>query len=60
MKTVVDAARKHGKLLGIQPGTPEQAAEWMRAGFNVISWSSDIGIYRAALQTAVTQVRERP
>lgn len=60
MKTVVNAARKHGKLLGIQPGTPEQADEWMAMGFNVISWSSDIAVYRAALHSAALRIRERP
>jgi 2-keto-3-deoxy-L-rhamnonate aldolase RhmA len=58
LATVVEAARQHGRLLGIQPGSPEQATEWIRAGFNVISWSSDIAVYRAALQSGVRKVRE--
>lgn len=59
MQTVVAAAQKHGKLLGIQPGSPEQADMWMGMGFNVISWSSDIAVYRGALQAGVKKVRER-
>jgi 2-keto-3-deoxy-L-rhamnonate aldolase RhmA len=59
LATVVTAARKHGRLTGIQPGNMEQAEEWMALGFNVISWSSDIGIYRAALQDGVKQIRQR-
>lgn len=57
LQTVVSAARKHGRLLGIQPGNPQQAEEWMAAGFNVISWSSDIGVYRAALDDAIKRLR---
>jgi 2-keto-3-deoxy-L-rhamnonate aldolase RhmA len=59
LRSTVLAARKHGKLLGIQPGSPEQADEWIGLGFNVISWSSDIGVYGSALQSAVKKVRER-
>lgn len=57
MQTVVAAARQHGKLLGVQPGTTAQAEEWFRLGFNVLSWSSDIGVYRSALQSAVKGLR---
>ena len=57
LKTVVAAARRHGKLLGIQPGTAEQAANWRAVGFNVISWGSDIGVYRSALAAAIQKLR---
>jgi 2-dehydro-3-deoxyglucarate aldolase/4-hydroxy-2-oxoheptanedioate aldolase len=56
---VVAAARKHGKLTGVQPGSIEQAEEWIRLGFNVISWQSDVGVYRAALDEGVKQLRQR-
>jgi 2-keto-3-deoxy-L-rhamnonate aldolase RhmA len=59
LRTVVNAAHKHRRTLGIQPGTPEQADEWMALGFNVISWSSDIAVYRAGLDAAVKRLRER-
>lgn len=55
---VADAVRRHGKAAGIQPGSREQAAEWMKLGYNVISFGSDIAVYRAALAGAVTAVRE--
>jgi len=58
LRTVVAAGRRHGKLLGIQPGNTEQAANWLKAGFNVISWSSDVGVYRSALQSEVRALRE--
>ena len=59
LRTVVNAANKHGKRLGIQPGSPEQADEWIALGFNVISWSSDIAVYRSALQSSINRLRER-
>jgi 2-dehydro-3-deoxyglucarate aldolase/4-hydroxy-2-oxoheptanedioate aldolase len=60
LRTVVASGRQHGKLLGIQPGSWEQAEEWMGLGFNVISWGSDIGVYRTALESAVKRLRETP
>ncbi len=59
LTTVVAAARKHGKLLGVQPGNIQQLEEWMALGFNVFSWQSDIAIYRSGLQEGVKQVRQR-
>ena len=55
---VAEAARRAGKAAGIQPGSREQAAEWMKLGYNVISFSSDIAVYRTALAGAVAAVRE--
>jgi 2-dehydro-3-deoxyglucarate aldolase/4-hydroxy-2-oxoheptanedioate aldolase len=57
-KLVVEAAQRHGKLLGVQPGSAEMAAEWIALGFNVLSWGSDIAVYRGALQDGVKQLRE--
>ncbi len=59
LKRVVDAARKHGKRLGIQPGTPELLDQWMGIGFDVISWSVDTAVYRGALDSAVKLVQAR-
>ena len=59
LERTVAAARKHGKLLGIQPGTPQQLDAWTKAGFNVISWAADSAVYRAALVSAVDLVRSR-
>ena len=55
---VAGTARRHGKGAGMQPGSREQAAQWMQLGFNVISLGSDIAVYRTALGSAVTEVRE--
>jgi 2-keto-3-deoxy-L-rhamnonate aldolase RhmA len=59
LERVVAAARKHGKRLGIQPGTPEYLDQWMNIGFDVISWSVDTAIYRSALMAGVQQVHNR-
>lgn len=57
MKQVVDIAKKHGLRAGIQPGSLEQAAEWMDIGFNVISYNGDFAVYMKALTEAVEGVR---
>lgn len=59
LRTVVASAKKHGRTLGIQPGSPEQADEWMALGFNVMSWGADVAVYRSALQAAVKRLREK-
>jgi 2-keto-3-deoxy-L-rhamnonate aldolase RhmA len=55
---VAETADRHGKAAGIQPGSREQAAEWMKFGYNVISFGSDITVYRSALTAAVEAVRQ--
>jgi 2-keto-3-deoxy-L-rhamnonate aldolase RhmA len=55
---VVGAANKAGKVAGINPGTIEQAREWLRLGFRVISCSTDIAVYRSALASTVAGIRE--
>lgn len=58
MKTVVETANKHGLGAGIQPGSREQAQEWMEMGFNVISYSADAPVYLNALRQSVGDVRQ--
>ena len=57
MKDVVAMAQKHGLGAGIQAGNLEQAEEWMGMGFNVISYSADIGVYSSAMQDAVAGIQ---
>jgi 4-hydroxy-2-oxoheptanedioate aldolase len=57
LSTVVAAAKKNGKVAGIQPGSLEQARQWMGLGYNVISFSTDVGLYRSALSGAVNDLR---
>ncbi len=59
MKQVVAAARKHGKLAGVQPNTTAQRDEWMDMGYRVISWNTDITVYREALAAGIKGVRDR-
>jgi 2-keto-3-deoxy-L-rhamnonate aldolase RhmA len=59
IRTVIAAARKHGKVAAINPSTPEQAEEWIAAGFRAISWGNDTTIYRNALSTAIQTLRRR-
>jgi 2-dehydro-3-deoxyglucarate aldolase/4-hydroxy-2-oxoheptanedioate aldolase len=53
---VVEAAIRHGKLAAIQPGTVEQAENWLRTGFHVVSWKTDIALYRAALEKELNEL----
>jgi len=55
---VVDVCRRHGLAAGIQPGNPEQAKQWMALGFNMISYSADHALYRAAVTQGAAAVRE--
>lgn len=59
LEQVVQAARATGKAAGIQPGTAEQARQWLALGFNVISWSVDAAVYRRALVAEVSALREQ-
>ncbi len=58
LKLVVDTARKHRLAAGIQPRDQEQAREWMKMGFNVISCGGDASVYGGALAHYVAGVRE--
>lgn len=57
LKQVVEVARKHGLGAGIQPGSLEQAQEWIEMGFNVISYSADLFVYLDAMTRSVASVR---
>jgi 2-dehydro-3-deoxyglucarate aldolase/4-hydroxy-2-oxoheptanedioate aldolase len=59
LKKVVETAGRYGKHAGIQPGNLEQAEQWMAIGYDVVSWSSDVAVYRTALNSGVAQLRER-
>lgn len=55
---VARVAEAHGQFAGIQPGSVRQAEEWMELGYNVISYSTDIGVYSSALAEEIRQVRD--
>jgi 2-keto-3-deoxy-L-rhamnonate aldolase RhmA len=53
---VISAARRQGKIAGINPRTEEHANEWI-AGFRALAWSNDVAIYRNAHISAVRRLR---
>lgn len=57
LRRVTRVAKVHGIGAGIQPGSVAQAREWMDLGFDVISYSTDMAVYLAAMHSAVGQVR---
>lgn len=59
LKTVIAAATKSGKAAAVQPGSLEQAEQWLPLGFRVVSWKTDIALYRAALQSEIKALRDK-
>lgn len=59
MKHVIDVCKKHGKLSAIQPGDAKQAEEWIDMGFDIISYKTDLALYRSALTADIAWLRER-
>jgi 2-dehydro-3-deoxyglucarate aldolase/4-hydroxy-2-oxoheptanedioate aldolase len=59
LSSVVNAAETHRKASAIQPGTMEQAERWLALGFRVLSWKTDIALYRGALQREIRALRDR-
>ena len=57
LRRVTAAARARSLLAGIQPGDLRQARDWMDLGFNMISYSTDIGVYSSALAEQVEALR---
>ena len=53
---IVHAANRHGKLAAAQPGSVKQAEDWFAAGFHVLSWKTDIALYRAALKKELEEL----
>jgi len=59
IQNVIAATRKHNRIAGINPSVPEQAEEWIAAGFTAISWGNDVTVYRNALTPAIQSLRRR-
>jgi len=58
LQKVVAAAGRHGKLAALQPGNVEQAESWFELGFQVLSWKTDIALYRGALERELASLRK--
>lgn len=58
LRHVIETAQRHGLASAIQPGTMEQAGEWIDLGFEVISYSVDHAVYSAGLRQSVAAIRE--
>ncbi len=59
LRRIAAAAGRAGKAAGMQPGSPQQAEQWLSLGFNVVSWKSDVALYRQALSSEVRALREQ-
>jgi 2-dehydro-3-deoxyglucarate aldolase/4-hydroxy-2-oxoheptanedioate aldolase len=58
LRAVVDAANRHGKLAALQPGSLDQAEQWLSLGFHFLGWKTDIALYRAQLQKEIAELSE--
>jgi len=58
LRRVVAAAHKYGKHSAIQPSNPKYLAEWKAAGFDIISYGADSGVYASALIEAIARARD--
>ena len=58
LRQVVAAAARHDKLAAVQPGNLQQAENWLRLGFRVLSWKTDIALYRDALAGELEELRK--
>ncbi len=55
--TVRSACRKHGKSLGRLARNVDEASALFREGFDFLSYSSDVGLFQAALSDGISKVR---
>jgi 2-dehydro-3-deoxyglucarate aldolase/4-hydroxy-2-oxoheptanedioate aldolase len=58
LRLVLDTANRFGLKAGIQPGTMAQAQGWLDFGFNIISYGTDLSIYRQAVTSQVSELRQ--
>jgi 2-dehydro-3-deoxyglucarate aldolase/4-hydroxy-2-oxoheptanedioate aldolase len=58
LTAVVEAAERHGKIAAAQPGSLDQAEHWFDLGFHVLSWKTDIALYRAALKQELAEIQK--
>lgn len=58
LSAVMEAASVQHIVAAAQPGSDAQAAEWWKVGFRVLSWKSDIALYRAALTDGIIQLKK--
>jgi 2-keto-3-deoxy-L-rhamnonate aldolase RhmA len=58
LKKVIAAAKRHGLRSGVQPNNALQAEQWLKLGFDVMSWSNDVAVYGRNLMLEVGVLRK--
>jgi 2-keto-3-deoxy-L-rhamnonate aldolase RhmA len=58
LKKVIAVARQHGLRSGVQPNNVLQAEQWLKLGFDVMSWSNDVAVYGRNLMLEVGVLRK--
>ena len=57
IKHILDAAHTAGRLAGLHCGTPEYAARAAKWGFDLVSVSTDTGLYTSAARASFAETR---
>lgn len=58
LQSVIDAAKRHGLGMGMQPANTAQARQWLAMGLNTISYGGDAAVYGDALAAGAAGIRE--
>jgi 2-dehydro-3-deoxyglucarate aldolase/4-hydroxy-2-oxoheptanedioate aldolase len=59
VEKVITACQRQGKTGGFMGATPDAVVELIRKGFRCIAYSSDIRIYRTALEEGLQAIRKQ-
>jgi 2-keto-3-deoxy-L-rhamnonate aldolase RhmA len=54
---VAAVCKKHGKAAGVMPADVAMARDWYAAGFNILAFGSDIGLFQHALSTRIVDFK---
>ena len=54
---ILGACEKHKKTAACLAGSVETGIDWVNRGFRMVSYSYDIGLMTAALQSGIEQIR---
>lgn len=55
---IINTARKHNIGMGVHNNSTEQQIEWVKAGMNLVMYSSDISAFNRALTAEFKTIRE--
>jgi 2-dehydro-3-deoxyglucarate aldolase/4-hydroxy-2-oxoheptanedioate aldolase len=57
LRLVIDTTRRFGLKTGIQPSSLDEAQGWLEVGFDILSYGTDLSVYRQAVSDHVAELR---